>query len=540
MNDLKSTQKTSGLSGDAFVAIILSLFLIANGSFDVSNHVLIGWVKIIAGITIAALSMIKHFKKKEEQINEIPVESLYPENSETVIRSFDEADQFLKTSKSGLYNFELSESEYDELAKRHPFKKIFRLYPLTLKIEKNLRYKEIENSLKYLSFKYGGVFKQEDQKTFLLIKTTVEECNYKKDLPQLLKPYSRLVTVEYRKKFYNFSKFKSAVYKYDNFEITRIEDYFLEREENSNVAANTKIRDFSGECNFTAIDFETANSNRSSACAIGIVKVRKGIITEETYQLIDPEEEFHYRNIGIHGITPEHVVGKPNFEEFWQTTLKDIILNEIIIGHNAASVEISIIRACLGKYELKPVPFKYGCTMVAAKKEGYPTKLSGLSKKLDIDLDHHQALSDAIACARIGIFFFKLSNSFDALGLIEFEMKKINFPNSTSSNINYQSKANPTPQIEYVSEIPYDENYFLDKSLVITGVLNSYPVRDDLIALLLSKGAIIRSSISKRTDIVIVGLGAGPSKLLKVAELQQNGIQILCIREPLLVTLLNS
>ena len=39
---------------------------------------------------------------------------------------------------------------------------------------------------------------------------------------------------------------------------------------------------------FTTIDFETATSNRNSACAVGIVTVENRIITEEYYTLIQP------------------------------------------------------------------------------------------------------------------------------------------------------------------------------------------------------------------------------------------------------------
>ena len=42
---------------------------------------------------------------------------------------------------------------------------------------------------------------------------------------------------------------------------------------------------------FTAIDFETANNEKSSVCSIGIVIVRNGEIVEKFYSLIKPEPE---------------------------------------------------------------------------------------------------------------------------------------------------------------------------------------------------------------------------------------------------------
>ncbi len=61
------------------------------------------------------------------------------------------------------------------------------------------------------------------------------------------------------------------------------------------------------------------------------------------------------------------------------------------------------------------------------------------------------------------------------------------------------------------------ENYFTNKTIVLTGALNSYS-RPDLTKLLSSYGANVTSSVSKKTDLVIVGTDAG-SKLDKAKEL---------------------
>ena len=43
---------------------------------------------------------------------------------------------------------------------------------------------------------------------------------------------------------------------------------------------------------FAAIDFETANNERSSVCSVGIVIVRNGEIVDKFYSLIKPEPEY--------------------------------------------------------------------------------------------------------------------------------------------------------------------------------------------------------------------------------------------------------
>lgn len=69
---------------------------------------------------------------------------------------------------------------------------------------------------------------------------------------------------------------------------------------------------------FTAIDFETANSSRASACSVGLAKVQDGQIVDTWSHLIAPPEGhdvFHDMNIAIHGITPEMVASAPRWQD---------------------------------------------------------------------------------------------------------------------------------------------------------------------------------------------------------------------------------
>jgi DNA polymerase-3 subunit epsilon len=65
---------------------------------------------------------------------------------------------------------------------------------------------------------------------------------------------------------------------------------------------------------FTAIDFETANGDSASACAVGLVKVRNGKIVDSYSSLINPPTgwwDFHPGNIRVHGIYPKDVETAP-------------------------------------------------------------------------------------------------------------------------------------------------------------------------------------------------------------------------------------
>ena len=63
---------------------------------------------------------------------------------------------------------------------------------------------------------------------------------------------------------------------------------------------------------FVAIDFETANSERSSVCSIGIVIVRDGVITDSFYSTIQPEPNYYsYWCTKVHGLTKSDTEESP-------------------------------------------------------------------------------------------------------------------------------------------------------------------------------------------------------------------------------------
>lgn len=79
-----------------------------------------------------------------------------------------------------------------------------------------------------------------------------------------------------------------------------------------------------------------------------------------------------------------------------------------------------------------------------------------------------------------------------------------------------------------------DEAFWQGKTVVITGDFSTYPDRALLTQSIVSKGGKTSSAISGKTNIVLIGSGAGPSKLNKVREFLNSGKEILCINEELL------
>jgi DNA polymerase-3 subunit epsilon len=159
----------------------------------------------------------------------------------------------------------------------------------------------------------------------------------------------------------------------------------------------------SGE-NFCAIDFETGSYPRASACAVALVRVREGAIADTLYSLIKPPEEMGILRsfTAIHGITMKDVADSPTFEELWPS-MREFIGSDFLVAHNAP-FDRGVLGACLTYYGIDfPVP-RFECTVVASRR-AWPAlrnhRLDTVSDHLGLELDHHQALSDAIACARI-------------------------------------------------------------------------------------------------------------------------------------------
>lgn len=156
---------------------------------------------------------------------------------------------------------------------------------------------------------------------------------------------------------------------------------------------------------FTAIDFETANSHPSSACAVGLVRVRAGEVVERQDWLIRPpvaHAAFLPFNIKIHGIT----AGMVSSSRDWAgqlDELREFIGDDITVAHNA-SFDMGVIRAACAE-SVTPTPrLKYLCSVqVSRKTYDIPSHRLPLSAAAAgyHEFAHHNALADSEACAAI-------------------------------------------------------------------------------------------------------------------------------------------
>ena len=143
---------------------------------------------------------------------------------------------------------------------------------------------------------------------------------------------------------------------------------------------------------FVAIDFETSDPKRDSACAVGIVVVDKGEIVAREYRLIrPPRRKFNPFCVRIHGIYWEDVAKEPTFGDLWPEIEPLFEGADFIVAHNAA-FDKSVLHTCCRESSCKIPEQPFLCTVKLSRNtwEG-------------ICLDHHNAASDAEACALIAV-----------------------------------------------------------------------------------------------------------------------------------------
>lgn len=152
---------------------------------------------------------------------------------------------------------------------------------------------------------------------------------------------------------------------------------------------------------FVAIDFETADYGRDSACSVALVRVEGGQIAARVHRLIrPPRRDFVFTY--LHGISWKDVKDQPTFATVWSELAPFARGARFLAAHNA-SFDRSVLHACCQSSGLTVPSLPFVCTVHLARRVwGLRTNtLDAVCRHLGIPLEHHRALSDAEACARI-------------------------------------------------------------------------------------------------------------------------------------------
>lgn len=251
---------------------------------------------------------------------------------------------------------------------------------------------------------------------------------------------------------------------------------------------------------FIALDVETANSDFASICAIGLAHFRGGEVFKSLTILVDPEDDFSSMNIGIHGIRPKDVIGKPTMAKIFPVISS--ALADAAIVHHSPFDRTALARAA-AKYGAAGMPCTWVDSCQIAKrvwpefKGGGGHGLAHLCDAFSVSFTHHDAAEDARAAglivqraiAKSGIPFAAwveeigyLSTSDDAVP------RRINAPIYASQKISLSG----------IDGGPMD-----GETVVFTGSL-TVP-RLEAAQLAAAAGCDVEDGVNKRTTILVVG-----------------------------------
>lgn len=296
---------------------------------------------------------------------------------------------------------------------------------------------------------------------------------------------------------------------------------------------------------FIAIDFETANLNRCSPCSIGVVIVKNNKIIDCFERLIKPHQDysqFDSINVQIHGITPQMVKNAPSFDEVMQDILP-MLDHSTIVAHNMM-FDCSVLCRTLSLYNISRPTCKTLCTCNISR-IAFPDlishKLDIISKYLGIDLDHHNAVSDAQACAQIllNISDQGLQNIIKA----DYSYGYINSQGNWSPQALKMKKYSQQEKvisdvINKIAKHPAHTTALYDCDFVFTGTLLSME-RPIAHAIVEAAGGRASESVNKNTEYLVMGIqdyskfadGKKSSKTKKAEALRENGCPIEIISE---------
>lgn len=257
--------------------------------------------------------------------------------------------------------------------------------------------------------------------------------------------------------------------------------------------------------NFVAIDFETANFDRASVCAVGLTKVTDGQIISTESWFVDPPTGPDFTNTYLHGIGPAHVLGAPS----WQETLARIAH----LADGAPLVAYSpfdkgVYNAANNLTETPPSELvfldalaivRHHCQLASHK---LPLVVAHFGLE---EFDHHEAGADSLACALITL---RVAEERDADTVEELWASIPAKVRSRASNARaYTKKADlPQPSLEADPTHP-----LFGEVVCFSGDLDSY-TRSEAQKLVASFGATVASNVTKKTSLVVMG-GFDPSTL---------------------------
>lgn len=308
-----------------------------------------------------------------------------------------------------------------------------------------------------------------------------------------------------------------------------------------------------------AIDFETATNNNYSACSVAVALIRDLEIIDSHYWLIQPpHNRYSAANTAVHGLSNSDTRDALQFPDIWPE-LQTLIRSSAFVSAHNAQFDMSVLHEVLHYYQLPIEDFSYfdsiNYSTKACAGERIPSGLKERCQRFNIIIEeHHNALSDALACGKLIIAATKEKNKASSLEYLNAystvtskkfsELKASKFfkkPSTSTANFN-RVDLNQINAIQENSQLSHPD--FSEKSFVFTGEFKK--AKDELMQAVVERGGIIKSAVSGKTDYVvegvqdlsIVGADGFSSKQRKARELIAKGSSLTLLTEKQLEELL--
>jgi DNA polymerase III subunit epsilon len=316
---------------------------------------------------------------------------------------------------------------------------------------------------------------------------------------------------------------------------------------------------------FVALDFETANRNRASACEIGLVRFVDGK-QQDTYStfLLPPAELRHFENEIRNKISFNDCHNAPSFENCFKDII-GFIGDDPVVCHYYP-FDIDVLRKTLDYIGLSYPLFTYFCTHRLSKQilRGDSSivsySLKDVTSYFNIPFHElHRAEPDAIACGEIAVQLLRksgvalMSDLSDQLNLFVGKMGseldrgcRLKDKNIDLSTENLSAIAEVACKRLGVEGLDPSHDLF-GKTVVLTGRLK-FMTRPKATSLLKHVGANVKVAPSSNTDILIEGEQDNPNlskdgistKKRKCMNLKAKGCDIEVIDETNFLKMLES
>lgn len=354
---------------------------------------------------------------------------------------------------------------------------------------------------------------------------------------------------------------------------------------------------------YVIFDLETSclSSKCAEIIDIAAIKISNNEIVDTFNSLIKPENGISESATEVNGITMDTVENAPSASEVLSAFV-DFIGNLTLVGHNIASYDLPIVKRCVSELFDIDLKNEYIDTLYVAKKriDNIPNyRLGTIASYFGIDTDDaHRALPD---CIITKLCYEKLLEMpiCEDIKSVSSHKRKITFTEETKAlqelqgfllgitadNILVESEVlslkswldkhsdlsgnYPFDRVFSAIEKALEDDYlsaeelddllvlfkdfsspvescscktinfdFSEKTICLSGDFE-YGAKKEIEDIFIKSGAICRSSVSKKTDYVVVGscgssnwsCGNYGSKIKKALELQSQGCEIKIIKE---------